>query len=39
MKLSSNYRKELMPLAFSEIPNEMLIAENFTKILNNLLIQ
>ena len=39
MKLSPNYRKELMPLAFSEIPNEMLIAENFTKVLNNLLIQ
>lgn len=39
MKLSPNYRKELMPLAFSEIPNEMLIAENFTKVLNDLLIQ
>lgn len=39
MKLSPNYRKELMPLAFSEIPNEMLIAGNFTKVLNNLLVQ
>nr|WP_288330320.1 nucleotidyl transferase AbiEii/AbiGii toxin family protein [uncultured Prevotella sp.] len=39
MKLSPNYRKELTPLAFSEIPNEMLIAENFIKVLNNLLIQ
>ena len=38
MKLSSNYRKELTPLAFSEIPQEMLIAENFIKVLNNLLI-
>ena len=38
-KLSPNYRKELMPLAFSEIPDEMLIAENFIKVLNNLLIQ
>ena len=35
MKLSHNYRKELTPLAFSEIPNEMLIAENFIKVLNN----
>ncbi len=39
MKLSPNYRKELMPLAFSEIPNEMLIAGNFTIVLNNLLVQ
>ena len=38
MKLSSNYRKELTPLAFSEIPKEMLIAENCIKVLNNLLI-
>ena len=33
LKLSPNYRKELTPLAFSEIPNETLIAENFMKIL------
>jgi hypothetical protein len=32
-KLSSNYQRELTPLVFSEIPNEMLIAQNFTKIL------
>jgi len=33
MKLSHNYRKELTPLAFSEIPKETLIEENFMQIL------
>ena len=38
LKLSPNYRKELTPLAFSEIPNETLIAEKFMEILKVLLI-
>lgn len=38
LKLSPNYRKELTPLAFSEIPNETLIAEKFMDILKVLLI-
>ena len=35
-KLSPNYRKELMPLAFSEIPNEVLIGKCFMRILKEL---
>ncbi len=36
IRLSPNYRKELTPLAFSGIPNETLIAENFMKVLKQL---
>lgn len=36
LKLSPNYRKELMPLAFSEIPNEVLIGKCFMRILKEL---
>ena len=36
LKLSPNYRKELTPLAFSEIPNEMLIGKCFMRILKEL---
>ena len=36
MKLSPNYRKELTPLAFSEIPNEVLIGKCFMRILKEL---
>ena len=34
--LSSTYQSELTPLAFSKIPNEKLIAENFMKLLEKL---
>ena len=36
LKLSPNYRKELTPLAFSEIPNEVLIGKCFMRILKEL---
>ena len=36
LKLSPNYRKELTPLAFSEIPNEVLIGKCFMRILKKL---
>ncbi len=36
LKLSPNYRKELTPLAFSEIPNEALIKENLIEILTQI---
>jgi len=34
--LSSAYQSELEPLAFSEIPNEKLVAESFMKIIEKL---
>jgi len=34
--LSSTYHSELTPLAFSEIPNEKLVAESFIRIMKNL---
>jgi len=34
--LSSTYQSELTPLAFSEIPDEKLVAENFMKIMEKL---
>ena len=36
LKLSPNYRKELTPLTFSEIPNEVLIGKCFMRILKEL---
>lgn len=36
LKLSPNYRKELTPLAFSKIPNEVLIGKCFMRILKEL---
>ena len=34
--LRSTYQNELIPLAFSEIPNEKLVAEKFMEIMKNL---